>query len=513
MALLCLVSSASLQASLWEKLVMPGDLIQLHAEYEQDCDKCHQSFDQESQIKLCRDCHEDVDKDIDLQKGFHGRLQQSRNLECRNCHSDHKGRDADIVGLIKPAFDHRKTDFELTGKHQKASCDSCHLKDKKYREAQKGCVACHENDDIHQKTLGEKCQDCHKTDGWKKSEFDHDKTEFVLKDKHQDVSCSACHPDQHYKETPKICHSCHQLQDVHGGIYGNECESCHNEKGWDEVVRDHASDTKFVLKGKHKTTKCHACHTDKTRDKKPLKVCSGCHLSDDIHQGSQGNKCQDCHNEKSWHKEDFDHSKSDFKLSGRHKEIGCHACHTEKKRNNKESELRTCKNCHQEDDFHHGQQGDQCGSCHNTQAWNQKLNFDHDLTRFPLVGLHAVTSCDTCHVDLTYAGTDTGCLSCHQHDDLHELTMGEDCTACHNPNGWERWSFDHDKQTEYELKGQHTEAACSACHNTAVTSLSKIKLSHKCQGCHLTDDLHRGSYGNACERCHQPSSFSDINIK
>jgi hypothetical protein len=67
-----------------ESLVMPGKLVEGHAEYEDDCDKCHRPFSKESQKQLCRDCHEKVDADIQGETGFHGRS-SARNGECSHC--------------------------------------------------------------------------------------------------------------------------------------------------------------------------------------------------------------------------------------------------------------------------------------------------------------------------------------------------------------------------------------------------------------------------------------------
>ncbi|WP_455221142.1 cytochrome c3 family protein, partial [Kaarinaea lacus] len=82
-----------------EGLVMPGDLVQGHARFETKCDKCHESFDKTKQSKLCRDCHEQFDLDIKKKKGFHGNIHNIAKRECHSCHTDHKGRDMDIIEL------------------------------------------------------------------------------------------------------------------------------------------------------------------------------------------------------------------------------------------------------------------------------------------------------------------------------------------------------------------------------------------------------------------------------
>lgn len=366
------VCSTTVSAGLWETLLMPGDLTSAHKKYEKECDKCHLSFDQESQVSLCRNCHEKIDKDIIANKGFHGNLYSKSGQECRDCHTDHKGESADIVSFIKKTFDHDLTDFRLTGSHQSVQCHLCHREDKKYRDASHTCISCHKKKDIHKEELGKKCDNCHEAGGWSKTKYDHSKTKFPLKDKHQDVNCVACHPDQAYKKTPKACISCHKLQDKHGSLFGDKCKQCHSEKGWDKAGYDHDTKTKFKLKGKHKKANCHSCHTDETKGKKLAHDCVSCHQSDDVHQGSQGKKCHACHSEEKWAVKKFDHSKNArLALQGRHKELSCYTCHAEVKETGQKN--RTCRDCHQQDDFHHGQQGDHCQKCHSEEGWKRKF--------------------------------------------------------------------------------------------------------------------------------------------
>jgi hypothetical protein len=87
-----------------EGLVMPGDVAQGHARFETKCDKCHEPFKKENQSKLCRECHEQIDNDIKKKKGFHGKLHNIRERECHTCHTDHKGRDMDIIQLDSEVF-------------------------------------------------------------------------------------------------------------------------------------------------------------------------------------------------------------------------------------------------------------------------------------------------------------------------------------------------------------------------------------------------------------------------
>jgi hypothetical protein len=100
-----------------ETLVMPGDVIEGHAEYEAECSFCHQAFKRAEQRTLCLDCHEEVAADVNGGRGFHGMHDKALNQGCASCHTDHEGRDADIVELDEATFQHDFTDFRLIGKH------------------------------------------------------------------------------------------------------------------------------------------------------------------------------------------------------------------------------------------------------------------------------------------------------------------------------------------------------------------------------------------------------------
>ena len=113
-----------------EGLVMPGDVVQGHARFETKCDKCHEPFKKAKQSKLCRDCHEQIDEDIKKKHAFHGKLHDIANRECHTCHTDHKGRDMDIIQMDEEVFDHSRTEFKLKGDHRTIQCSDCHKKPK-----------------------------------------------------------------------------------------------------------------------------------------------------------------------------------------------------------------------------------------------------------------------------------------------------------------------------------------------------------------------------------------------
>jgi uncharacterized paraquat-inducible protein A len=170
----------------FESILAPGKLIQGHAKVEEECKSCHTRLDRKAQTGLCLECHKDISTDVRSKNGFHGRMKPQA---CNVCHTDHKGRDAQIAKFDKKTFDHTQTDFALRGKHPQVECEKCHVAGKKYSEASSQCSVCHKKDDVHKGSLGAKCFDCHNETNWKEAKFDHSTTKFELKGKHADVKC------------------------------------------------------------------------------------------------------------------------------------------------------------------------------------------------------------------------------------------------------------------------------------------------------------------------------------
>jgi hypothetical protein len=502
-----LLLASAARAVDFEKLVMPGPVIEGHAKIEGECSKCHDPFDATAQRKRCLACHEDVARDIQAGSGFHGRGPGTKSAECRSCHPEHRGRDFDATGLDPHAFDHRFTDYPLRGAHLKLACASCHLPGKAWREAPSACVACHRDDDVHKGSLGKDCGTCHNETAFAKAKFSHDETGFPLEGRHADVACALCHPGQRYKGTARDCYSCHRLDDAHLGRFGPDCGTCHTPRDFKRASFDH-SRTHFPLKGRHEKIACETCHTGPLHAQDLPTTCIGCHRTDDVHKGRNGEKCEQCHGSADWRSATFDHDRTRFALHGAHRKLRCESCHT----GPLEKELPTaCSGCHKSDDVHRGQEGQACEHCHGENAWDRDLFFDHDLTSFPLLGLHAVVACEQCHASPAFRDAETRCVACHERDDAHEMRLGPNCALCHNPNGWRVWRFDHDTQTRFPLGGAHAELACKTCHRDPAPH--GIKLGTTCADCHLRDDRHQGGFGRDCARCHTDSNWAEVSLR
>jgi len=504
-----------------EKALMPGEVIQGHAKYEQQCEQCHRRFDKKAQDRLCLDCHKEVAGDIKNRRRLHGKLNETT---CHDCHTDHKGRGANIAVVDKKKFDHGQTDFDLRGAHREARCDSCHRAGTRYRETPHACVDCHKKDDQkkgHQGHLGNKCESCHREKNWTETRFDHEKTKFPLRGgKHQEVKCKSCHEDKTYRNTPLTCNGCHEKVDQekgHRGRYGTKCESCHDDRSWKESIFEHDQDTDYPLRGKHRQAKCNTCHLPEKGPIYKVKLptrCYSCHKADDQqkgHRGELGEKCENCHSERGWKTTAFDHETSKFPLRDKHKDAKCESCHKLSAGTGpRQYKVDTaCISCHRKNDEgkgHRGRYGEKCGSCHSARDWKSS-RYDHDReTRYPLKGKHRETRCDNCHLpekgNIFSSKLESQCIACHRKDDKHKGQLGSKCESCHDEKKWKDTPYDH-RLSRFPLTGSHVRVECRKCHETPAFKDAPTA----CSACHDKDDKHKGGFGRKCETCHYTGTW------
>ena len=492
-----------------ETLLMPGKVTRAHEKQEESCANCHDRSNVKTQTSLCIDFHKEIAKDLQQHQGYHGRMTNAGLGECRACHTEHRGRTADIVLLSRTQFDHHLTDFALDGAHTTLACESCHKKNESWRKAPPTCIGCHKPDDVHKGQFTQSCGECHNSLGWTDAKFDHDKTDFKLTGAHATITCDACHVGGRYKQTPKTCNGCHATDDEHRGSRGEDCGKCHVTKEWKTAKYDHLKETGYELLGAHDRINCVACHRSGNYKDKIPKDCNGCHQADDSHAARFGPKCGDCHDNDHWQVTDYDHTgRHKFPLVGAHAKIDCYACHTATAATQKLA--KDCAGCHKSEDPHGGKLKGGCETCHGQQSWKSDIVFDHDLTNFPLLGLHRVVSCAQCHTTLAFDDAPKACVDCHTHDDVHKGGLGKKCESCHSENGWPVWSFDHGKQTHFALLGAHAKLQCAECHHDAPGS---AKMSMSCDACHHKDDRHLGLYGAQCDRCHSTTSWKGARIQ
>ena len=494
-----------------ESVLRPGDLVQAHAKWEEDCSKCHVRFERAAQDRLCADCHKDVGQDMRERSGFHGR---QKAQPCRSCHTDHKGRNARIVEFDKARFDHTQTDFVLRGKHARAECDKCHEPGRKYWQAASDCHACHRKDDVHKGALGTKCADCHTENDWKeKAKFDHDKTRFALKDKHASAKCVDCHkPGADYKEAPRSCIGCHKKDDDgargHKGLYGERCDSCHGIKGWKPSLFNHDTDTKYALRGRHRAAKCADCHSGPLYRQQLGTTCVDCHKKDDDgpkgHKGSLGRDCAACHTETGWkEKAKFDHAQDAVPVAGQ-------ARRREVRRLPQEQQLQgSTERLHRLPQEGRQARGD---VGHEVRVVPHRARLEERAAVRPrqdalqaaqrargdegaVQGLPRRPQALPRHVDgvrrpATRRTTSTRGSSARA------------ATAATADRDWKVPRFDH-AQTRFPLLGKHLPVKCADCHKSARYK----EAPRDCFSCHRNDDTHKAKFGTACDSCHTPRAW------
>lgn len=339
--------------------------------------------------------------------------------------------------------------------------------------------------------------------------FDHRITDYRLEGSHRNVPCDSCHAkDKRWAEAPTACAACHLQDEPHKGNLGKKCEDCHDMTQWRNTKAfDHGA-TRFPLHGKHTDVPCMSCHMSEFY-KGVGTACNDCHAVQDLHATRFGTACGSCHNDQAWRTAKFDHGKlTRFPLTGAHAGTKCTACHGGQVLSPISGQ---CIDCHEKQDIHKGSLGRDCASCHNDAAWAANIRFDHDLTRFPLTGLHVAVACEGCHQTPTYKVKETACSTCHETDDVHKGRFTAACESCHSANGWTRVSFDHDRQTRYPLTGKHKTTACYACHTE--TGAASARIPAACFSCHAKQDVHRGKFGTACGECHSTAAFTTAIIR
>lgn len=376
---------------------------------------------------------------------------------CARCHDAADWRKA-------PRFDHARSSYPLTGKHERVECDKCHkaaqlgLKPradgrviglfKPLRSAE--CSACHA--DPHRGRLGAKCSNCHETRDFtaiNRVDFDHAVTRYALTGKHRAVKCEACHGPNLARKTPAFasCADCHGDAHAGGAMTAGkltDCAACHRVEGFAPstfTAARHAT-LAFPLRGKHAAARCASCHVP--RDSMVVRAaarvsarvvplhpaataCSDCHA--DAHPGelsrsTTGGVCTACHTESGWSPSTFgsaQHATLQLPLDGAHATVACAACHpatparAAAPRGRVPSatvQLRAgsgaCEACHVDPHIGRYSAGganplrDGCRACHDTRRFTPAA-LDakrHATLGFPLDGSHRAVPCRDCHREL-----------------------------------------------------------------------------------------------------------------
>ena len=480
-----------------------------------DCYSCHAKDDPHNGQfgTICAACHDtaawlpatfDHEKSNFPLTGAHAHLVctecHDKNIftpldsTCISCHAQddaHNGKFSTFCDACHtttawqpPTFDHATSKFPLTGAHASLECAQCHPNNI-FTPLDSSCYSCHEKDDQHNGQFGTVCDKCHSTTAWLPASFDHTTTGFVLNGAHTNLACSQCHPNNIFTHIDTSCYSCHAKDDTHKGQFGQACNQCHSTSAWLPASFDHTK-TGFNLTGAHTNLACSQCHPNNVFN--PLDTaCYACHAKDDAHNGQFGQDCGQCHSTTAWKPASFDHSKTGFPLTGAHSKLACGNCHAN---GNFGGLSPACYSCHAKDDAHGGQFGQDCGSCHSTNAW-KPASFDHSKTGFPLTGGHAGLACGNCHNDGNFGGLSPVCSTCHSDPAFHAGLFGNmTCDQCHNTTAWVPAQFNapHPNACGEVTCINHEGATCRDCHTVDLMDASCLK-------CHDSNDPGDGGGG------------------
>ena len=418
-----------------------------HGEFLGECQLCHAPFwDKAGMDARCETCHATITTEKTEPTSLHGAiLHNDPTISCRNCHPDHQGESAPLTKVTGLGFPHDIFGYSLVG-HQADTSDKT-------------------------------------------------------------ITCADCHPSDLGLFDPAVCLSCHQDLDPgfippHVQSFSADCLACHD--GIDTYGHLFNHDIyAFQLTGQHTFLQCYQCHPSAhslSELQSTPTDCYSCHQVDDVHEASLGFSCEVCHTTSGWIPSIFDHTWTDFQLTGKHAFVPCKSCHPDLFFSTTPTD---CYSCHITDDIHAGRFGTDCSTCHEVAGWTPAL-FDHNLASFKLTGAHISTPCESCHIGRVYLGTPKDCYSCHAADDKHAGGYGTSCQSCHTTTAWLPAFFDHNLSS-FPLTGAHSGLACTACHSSGVYN----GLSTSCSACHADPAYHAGLFGGmGCDQCHNTSAWT-----
>lgn len=366
--------------------------------------------------------------------------------------------------------------------------------------------------------------------------------------------CTECHTLGKEINENK-CKECHEeitvLIEADRGYHASReverksCIDCHSEHHgrrfnmvrFDEDNFDHEL-TGYALEGGHGEVECRDCHTPDNIADPDLKkrrdtylgledACLSCH--DDYHQKTLSENCLDCHVMDDWEPASkFDHAETNFPLRGKHARVDCIDCHEKSIRNGQDFQefanvpFAACTDCHT--DNHDGKFGNRCTDCHTEQSWHQlKSNntFDHNLTDYPLEGMHSNVDCKECHKRGSYnrALAHDKCLDCHKDfhegDFMRENGQIEDCAACHTLDRAftsTTYKLTQHQESQFPLEGAHIATPCFACHQSEDQRWEFNWETNACVTCH--NNIHEGYISEemypeqSCETCHNSERWN-----
>ncbi len=471
----------------WHTGLVNHDFFPLTGGHNIGCGLCHTTTHYTKISTECNTCHNKHFTAAQTPK----HVEAGIPVKCETCHN--------IVAWKPSSFNHTSTGYELKGAHKTLDqCSLCHKGN--LTTAPQTCVGCHQTKydaapNHKAQAYPADCAMCHTQNNWLENNFNHATTAFPLTGSHTSVLCSKCHTVG-FKGTSNVCSTCHlpvytssQLPGHVAAGIPKECATCHTAASWKPSAFNHTT-TGYELKGAHKLiVQCSMCHKGNVTT--APQVCIGCHQAQyDVapghKQGGFSTNCVKCHSQDNWLLSSFDHSTTNFPLTGAHTKVLCSVCHA----NGYVGTSTVCSSCHLPVYTSSQLPGHiaagipkECAQCHTPASWKPSL-FNHTTTGYELKGAHKIiVQCSQCHKgNLTTAPLT--CIGCHQstYDTApNHKAQGypTDCTMCHTQNNWLENNFNH-ATTAFPLTGAHTTVLCSKCHTVGFKGTSNV-----CSTCHL----------------------------
>lgn len=190
----------------WQSLVNPGPLSQAHGFLRGDCEACHVPHEG-VEAKRCLTCHAATNFATKASTRFHAEA-----TTCANCHAEHLGRSKpthmDHSMLLDPGAWSPARNLKIRA--GTAGLD---------------CAACHADRDAHQGLMGSRCVQCHVTESWRISAFQHPPS--------ASTECVECH-------RPPPSHSMMHFEMVSQRVAGkrariDQCFACHATDDWNNI--------------------------------------------------------------------------------------------------------------------------------------------------------------------------------------------------------------------------------------------------------------------------------------
>ncbi len=232
--------------------------------------------------------------------------------------------------------------------------------------------------------------------------------------------------------------------------------------------------------------------------------------------------CKLCHSPADWKFRgsalEFRHTETGYPLIGAHSQVNCRSCHHSLIFSHTGV---ACIDCHT--DVHAGELGLDCQNCHTPASWENRFPVweDHNVTRFPLIGIHAALDCESCHrgqAEKQFTNLPVTCDGCHEENYRtsrnpdHQLAgFDRQCEVCHSPASviWQQVQYTH--PLPFSLRGAHLNADCMACHNDVYAGTP-----NQCEDCHMPEysatvnpDHQKFGFPTVCAKCHNEYRWED----